>query len=66
MTPATRRDGRLRGTSKPNAKLDDDKVRSMRARRHGGASWAQLARDFKVSERTVKLICTWQMWKHVV
>lgn len=65
-TPRRRGGGRLRGTASPNAKLDDDKVRAIRARRAGGASLAAIAADFAVSEKTIERIVARQSWRHVI
>ncbi len=53
------------GTQRFNAKLTDDKVRDMRARREGGESWASLSRSFGVTTRRVQMICARLAWKHV-
>lgn len=51
------------GELSPNAKLTESAVRAIRAA--AGASTAELARRFGVSEKTITLAVTRQTWRHV-
>ena len=58
----------LRGADSPNAKLDDQDVREMRAMRAKDPkrwSYAELSIVFGVCDRSVQRIIKRQSWKHV-
>ena len=58
--------GRIsRGTGRPAAKLNDDKVRLIRARRQQGATYDQLAVEFEVSRSACFNAAAGTGWKHV-
>lgn len=54
-----------RGTDHPSHKLDDEKVREIRARHARGEKQVHLARAFGVSTNIVSRIVKRAMWKHV-
>jgi hypothetical protein len=53
------------GSTNPNAKLTEDAVVAIRCRISGGASTADLAREYQVSEVSIHKIRYRQSWKHV-
>jgi len=56
-----------RGIKHPAAKLDDEKVRSIRtAYANGGISHRRLAKLFGVSEGVIRRIILRKKWKHVL
>lgn len=54
-----------RGTNNCNAKLDDDKVRHIRAEAQAGVLQRTLADRFSVNENTISAIVRHQNWAHV-
>jgi hypothetical protein len=52
----------LFGSDHGNSKLDEDKVRQIRA---SSASDSKIAQQYGVSRATVHAIRNWQTWKHV-
>tara|TARA_R100001086_G_scaffold192515_5_gene109752 strand:- start:4292 stop:4675 length:384 start_codon:yes stop_codon:yes gene_type:complete len=54
-----------RGSKNARAKLTEDDVRSIRARRDAGESYASLAREFATSPTNVQLICERKRWTWV-
>lgn len=55
----------LRGERKPNAKLHDQDIPTIRARRAAGETLVVLAADYEVSEPTIGHACRRLTWKHV-
>jgi HNH endonuclease len=53
------------GTKCYNAKLADDVVRDIRAKRQDGWSWNRLVDYFGVSKRSIRNVCSVTSWKHV-
>lgn len=53
------------GEAHHNAVLNDDLVRQMRARHAEGASFRQIARDFRVERRTATAAIKGETWKHL-
>lgn len=55
-----------RGVQQPKAKLDDDKVRAIRATfARGGIVQHELAQQYGVSQAVISKVILRQMWKHV-
>lgn len=54
-----------RGTDLPHARLDEDKVRAIRANRHGWTAW-QWAQNLGVHVRTIDKVRDRRSWAHVV
>lgn len=54
-----------RGEDFPQAKLTDEKVRELRARRAAGESPSGLAREFGLHKRNVQRALSGSTWKHV-
>jgi hypothetical protein len=64
--PDRYRDGTiLLGIQCPMAKLDDEKVREIRAREVAGETRAALAREFGVSRKAIIDAVTGRTWRHV-
>jgi len=53
------------GTGNPRAKLTDDKVRKLRARRADGLTYRQLAAEFGISDVSACAAVTRKTWAHV-
>lgn len=66
MRDAVVRGRQSRGEGRPLAKMTDERVRALRERRAQGISFMQLAREFGISDWTVRGICGGRRWKHVV
>ncbi len=54
-----------RGERNPSAKLTDQAVRSIRARRSAGERASDLAAEFGVQPRAITDICRGKTWQHV-
>ena len=56
----------VRGAAMYNARLDDDKVKTIRERRKAtGESYARIAKDYGVCHSTVRYICRGETWAHI-
>jgi hypothetical protein len=55
-----------RGVRKALAKLDDDKVRIMRAMRRNGVTVAEIARTFGVARSAASVAVNGKTWRHVI
>lgn len=55
----------LRGEQKPQAKLTDDIVRSLRQRVNAGEKKAHIAKELNVSEAAVSHACLFRTWTHI-
>ena len=55
----------VRGERHSSAKLTEQQVREMRAKRLAGAQLSQLAREYGVSQNSVSRIAMRRIWKHV-
>lgn len=77
-TPLCRRchmaeDGRLRafshttqpGETNGRAKLTEDDVREIRRRRAAGETLTALAREYRVTHRTIRLAALGETWRHI-
>jgi len=53
------------GERHPAAKLTDETVRALRARRSQGASFATLANEFGVTRMTAHRACSGKSWSHI-
>jgi hypothetical protein len=53
------------GTGYPRAKLTDDKVRKLRARRADGLTYRQLAAEFGISDVSACAAVNRKTWAHV-
>jgi hypothetical protein len=56
---------RARGERMGTAKLTEAAVREIRERQAQGESKRGLARDYGVTEKLVRLICSREAWKHI-
>lgn len=65
LIQALRTDRRSRGIEHPRAKLDDDKVRTIREAARRGASAYALGLHFGVATATVRAALNRTTWKHV-
>jgi hypothetical protein len=63
--PATSPKEKARGEANGMAKLTDEAVMAIRRDRANGASYAVLARKYKVCRTTVYEVCRFGMWQHV-
>lgn len=54
-----------RGCDRPNAKLDELRVREIRHLHLSGSSFAAIARRFKLSCGTIKNVVRRKTWKHI-
>lgn len=54
-----------RGEGHKLAKLNDDRVREMRALRHLGVPYTRIAKKFGVTAATARHVCTRHTWKHI-
>jgi hypothetical protein len=55
----------MRGEAAPGAKLTERDVLEIRARGYAGESQRGLAREFRVSRRTIKFVLAREHWAHV-
>lgn len=63
----TERDGtKLRGSQKPQAKLNEEQVAEIRQKYAGGGeTWKSLAREYGVTDVLIRFAVTGATWKHV-
>jgi hypothetical protein len=54
------------GAGNPRAKLTDDKVRQLRARRADGLTYRQLAAEFGISDVSACAVVNRKTWAHVI
>jgi hypothetical protein len=54
------------GAGKRRAKLTDDKVRQLRARRAAGLTYRQLAAEFGISDLSACAVVNRKTWAHVI
>lgn len=54
-----------RGAARPNAKLDNNKIRSIRRLVEAGVSHVEVARQFGVCRALISMIASGQRWSHV-
>lgn len=53
------------GSLHGNAKLTEEIIPIIRARRRDGLSWSKIAAEFCVSQSAIRRICSGAGWKHV-
>lgn len=58
-------DRRARGTANAKSKLTEGCVRQIRARSSDGATHAELAREYGVSENSIRKVVNRRSWSHV-
>jgi hypothetical protein len=56
----------VRGERNPHSKLSEYDVKNIRKRRRSGSSLRELAEHYGISHTTVRSICNFTKWKHVV
>lgn len=61
-----RKGRQAKGETSGNARLTTDQVRMIRKLRAQGLSYGKLAGQFGVTPRTIKLISTREIWKHIL
>ena len=65
MDDMRKKDRHPRGTMYPQAKLDASKVREIRNKRAEDTTLIVLAKEYKVDEALISMVCNNKRWRHV-